>query len=270
CEGCFHGRTLTVTQMLDPAEESARTGFEPWAEGFRRIPFGDVEAVAAAAGPNTAAILVEPIQGEGGINIPPEGYLSDLRKLATEKNFLLILDEVQTGWGRTGEMFRFMHEGEVARPDVLCVGKSLSGGFAPISGILAGDELLSLLGPGSHGSTFGGSPLSSCIALAALAAIEAEDLPAQAKEKGEWLSEQLELIATGSPHVKEIRGAGMMFGIELNRGGPDGHDVCLKLLEIGLLAKDTHRWVIRFTPPVTASRNDLEFAIDALRKGLAR
>jgi ornithine--oxo-acid transaminase len=263
---CFHGRTLTVTQMFDPADKAAVEGFTPWPPGFKRIAYNDLQAVADAVTPDTAAIMVEPIQGEGGINIPDEGYLRGLVELAREHDFLVILDEVQTGWARTGEMFAYMHEGPEAKPDILCVGKSVSGGFAPVAGILADNALMSLLGTGSHGSTFGGCPISSCIAYAALTAIEAEDLVGQAQEKGEWLMERLLDIAEGAPRIAEVRGKGMMFGIELTQDGPDGAHFSKEFLKRGAIIKDTHNWVLRFTPPIVATREDLEFVLGLMQE----
>jgi ornithine--oxo-acid transaminase len=263
-ERCFHGRTLTVTQMFDPEESAARDGFGPWPRGFVRIAYNDLRAVEEAVNDSTAAILVEPVQGEGGVNVPDEGYLAGLSELARRHNFLVLLDEVQTGWARTGELFAWMHEGDAGKPDVLCVGKSVAGGFAPVSGILARAELMDLLGPGSHGSTFGGCPISSCLAVAALTAMEREGLVEQAREKGAWLHERLEALAEKAPRIKEVRGKGMMFGIELTRDGEDGHYFSEALLERGALLKDTHRWVLRFTPPIVATKDELDFALTCI------
>jgi ornithine--oxo-acid transaminase len=262
--GCFHGRTLTVTQCFE--EEVALHGFGPFAPGFTKVQYGDIKALKKAVKPDTIAILIEPIQGEGGINIPPEGYLPEVHKLARKKNVLVIYDEVQTGWGRTGRMFAWEHQGKKCRPDILCVGKSLSGGFGPISGILADRELMQLFDPGSHGSTFGGSPLSSAIALASLEAIEAEELPRKAAENGAYVLERLFAIAEKSPYIKEIRGKGLMIGIELDRDGPDGHDLALRLVEEGIILKDTHRWVLRFTPPIVATKAELDCALGMIER----
>ncbi len=268
-EHCFHGRTLTVTQMFDADETAARDGFGPFVPGFTRVPFNDLAAIEMAITPDTVAVMVEPIQGEGGIHIPAQGYLSGLKALARRHNFLLILDEVQTGWGRTGKLFAWEHEGASARPDILCFGKSVSGGFAPVGGILADAALMDLFGPGSHGSTFGGCPISSCVALAALTAIEHEDLPRQAAEKGVAVLERLKRIAADSPRIKEVRGRGLMFGIELTHEGPDGHHFAEKLLEQGLIVKDTHHWVLRFTPPIVATPSELDFALDCIEEVFA-
>jgi ornithine--oxo-acid transaminase len=262
--GCFHGRTLTVTQML--GDDIALDGFGPYVPGFKKIPFGDIAALKSAVNENTIAILIEPIQGEGGINIPPDGYLSELHKLARKENVLVIYDEVQTGWGRTGKLFAWEHDGETCRPDIMCFGKSISAGYAPVSGILARKELMDLFGPSSHGSTFGGCPISSAIAYAALHAIEMEKLPEQASEKGKYLMSELQKIADKSPHIESVRGKGMMIGIELKKGGPDGHHYSEVFMEKGMIIKDTHEWVLRFTPPIVASKDDLDYALGLMKE----
>lgn len=268
-EGCFHGRTTTVTQMFGEDEPAARDGFGPWTPGFKKIPYDDLEAMDAAIGDRTAAILIEPIQGEGGVNVPRDGYLRDVVALCRKRNILAIFDEVQTGWGRTGELFCWMNEGPDARPDVMAIGKSVSGGYAPIAGILADSPLMELLGPGAHGSTFGGCPISSAIGYASLVAIEAEDLVAQAKDKGPWLRARLEEIAARSPRIEAIRGRGMMFGIQLTQQDPDGDALSKKLFARGALIKSTHRWVLRFTPPIVSTREELEVALGILEQTFA-
>jgi ornithine--oxo-acid transaminase len=262
--GCFHGRTLTVTQVLE--DEVALDGYGPFVEGFVKAEFGDIESLKSTINENTIAILIEPVQGEGGINIPPDDYLPALHKLARENNVLVIYDEVQTGWGRTGKLFAWEHYGRECRPDILCVGKSLSAGYAPVAGILADNELMQLFDPGSHGSTFGGCPISSAIALAALTAIEIEELPLQASEKGKYVMEKLVAIAAKSKYVVEIRGKGLMIGIELKQDGPNGHDLAEKLYEEGMIMKDTHGWVLRFTPPIVATIEDLDYALGMIEK----
>ncbi len=264
--GCFHGRTLTVTQVFE--DKCAVEGFGPFVEGFVRVAYGDIKALRKAVNENTIAILIEPIQGEGGINIPPDGYLAELHKLAKKNNILVIYDEVQTGWGRTGKLFAWEHDGEQCRPDILCVGKSLSAGYVPVAGILARRELMDLFDPGSHGSTFGGSPFSSAVALAALTAIEMENLPAQAEEKGRYVMQKLQAVAAGSSIITQVRGKGLMTGIELRKGGPNGHDIAEKLYEEGLILKDTHEWVLRFTPPIVSSIEDLDIALAAIDRVL--
>jgi len=262
--GCFHGRTLTVTQFFE--DVCAIDGFGPFVEGFKKAEYGDIESLKNAITENTIALLIEPIQGEGGINIPPEGYLPELHKTAKQNNVLIIYDEVQTGWGRTGKLFAWEHDGEECRPDILCVGKSLSGGYTPVSGILANREIMDLFDPGSHGSTFGGCPISSAIALAALTAIEMEDLPGQAASKGAYVMEKLGAIASKSAYIAEIRGEGLMIGIELKKDGPNGHDFAEKLYEEGMILKDTHEWVLRFTPPIVATRDDLDCALAMIER----
>jgi len=264
--GCFHGRTLTFTQVLE--EKPALDGFEPFTPGFVKAPFGDIDALISLTNENTIAYMIEPIQGEGGINIPPDGYLEALHNLAKDNNVLVIYDEVQTGWGRTGKLFAWEYGGAATRPDILCVGKSISGGYAPVSGILADKKLMELFDPGSHGSTFGGCPISSAIGLASLRAIEMENLPKQAAEKGEYVMSKLREIASRSPHITEIRGKGLMIGIELKHGGPNGHDIAVKAWDEGMVLKDTHEWVLRFTPPLVSSVEDLDYALAIMEKVL--
>lgn len=268
-QGCFHGRTTTVTQMFGEDEPEAREGFGPWTPGFTRVPFDDLKAIEAAIGPNTAAVLVEPIQGEGGINIPAEGYLRDLVALCNDKKVLAIFDEVQTGWARTGRLFCWMHEGEAARPHVMAIGKSVSGGYAPVAGILANNDLMELMGPGSHGSTFGGCPISSAIGYASLCAIEIEDLVAQANDKGQRVRARLDEIAAKSPRITEIRGRGMMFGIEVTKEDPDANAYSKKLLKLGAVIKGTHRWVLRFTPPIVSTDAELEHVLGLIEEAFA-
>jgi ornithine--oxo-acid transaminase len=267
--GCFHGRTLTMTQFFE--EAVSKDDFGPFVPGFVKAVYGDIESLKKTINKNTAAILIEPIQGEGGINIPPEGYLKELHEIARDahERILVIYDEIQTGWGRTGKLFAWEHEGESCRPDIMCVGKSLSGGFVPAAGVLASRKLMDLFEPGSHGSTFGGCPISSAISYAALNAIEIEDLPKQSAEKGEYVLGRLREIASGSRHIAQVRGRGLMIGIQLKEGGPDGHDFALKLFEEGMICKDTHRWVLRFTPPLVSSKEELDFALGLMRKVFA-
>jgi len=268
-EGCFHGRTTTVTQMFGDDEPEAKDGFGPWTPGFSRIPFNDLAALEAAITDSTAAVLIEPIQGEGGINVPDDGYLAAVCKLCKERNVLVIFDEVQTGWARTGEMFCWMHEGEAARPDIMAIGKSVSGGYAPVAGILAHNNLMELMDSGSHGSTFGGCPISSAIGYASLVAIEQEDLVAQAQDKGAYVRERLLAIAAKSPRIESIRGRGLMFGIEVTKQEPDANKFSKTLLKMGAIIKGTHRWVLRFTPPIVASREDLDHVLDLIERAFA-
>lgn len=268
-EGCFHGRTTTVTQMFGDDEPEAKDGFGPWTPGFSRIPFNDLAALEAAITDTTAAVLIEPIQGEGGINVPDDGYLAAVCKLCKERNVLVIFDEVQTGWARTGKMFCWMHEGEAARPDIMAIGKSVSGGFAPVAGILANNNLMELMDAGSHGSTFGGCPISSAIGYASLVAIEQEDLVKQAQDKGAYVYERLLAIAAKSPRIAAIRGKGLMFGIEVTKQDPDANKFSKKLLKMGAIIKGTHRWVLRFTPPIVATREDLDHVLGLIEQVFA-
>ena len=265
-EGCFHGRTSTVTQMFGEDEPEARAGFDPWMPGFKKIAYDDIAAMDEAIGPDTAAVLIEPIQGEGGINVPSEGYLTQVVELCRRRNVLVIWDEVQTGWARTGKLFCWMHEGAAARPDVMTIGKSVSGGYAPIAGMMADNRLMDLMRPGSHGSTFGGSPISSAIAYASLCAIEIEDLVGQANAKGPRVMARLRDIAARSPRIAEIRGKGMMFGIEVTREDPDADAYAKKLLKLGAVLKSTHRWVLRFTPPIVSTDAELDHVLGIIEK----
>ncbi len=268
-QGCFHGRTTTVTQMFGDDEPEAKEGFGPWTPGFERIPFNDLAALQAAITDDTAAVLIEPIQGEGGINVPDDGYLAAVCKLCKERNVLVIFDEVQTGWARTGKMFCWMHEGEAARPDIMTIGKSVSGGYAPVAGILANNALMELMDAGSHGSTFGGCPISSAIGYASLVAIEKEDLVSQAHDKGEYVRARLLAIAHKSPRIETVRGRGLMFGIEVTKEDPDANKFSKKLLKMGAVIKGTHKWVLRFTPPIVASQDDLDHVLDLIEQAFS-
>jgi ornithine--oxo-acid transaminase len=264
--GCFHGRTSTVTQMFGEDEPEARAGFDPWMPGFRRVAYNDVAAIDAAIDENTAAVLIEPIQGEGGINVPDDGYLTEVVALCRRRNVLAIWDEVQTGWARTGKLFCWMHEGDAARPDIMAIGKSVAGGYMPVAGILADNDLMELMRPGSHGSTFGGSPIAACIAYASLCAIEIEDLVGQATTKGPRVMKRLRDIAARSPRIAQVRGQGMMFGIEVTRHDPDADAYAKKLLKLGAVLKSTHRWVLRFTPPIVSTDAELDHVLDIIDK----
>jgi ornithine--oxo-acid transaminase len=259
--GCFHGRTVTVTQFFEDAV--CRDGFGPFPAGFHKVPFNDIEALKKVITRSTAAVLIEPVQGEGGINIPDSDYLPAVRELCDKTETLLIYDEVQTGWGRTGKLFAWEHSG--ARPDILCTGKSISAGFMPIAGVFADKKIMDVLTPGSHGSTFGGSPLAMMIAIASVVEILRKNLPERSAELGSYTVKQLKKVAVKSKIIKEVRGMGLMIGIEIHKGEKNAHDYCLKLLKEGLIAKDTHDWVIRFSPPIICSKNDIDFAIDCFR-----
>jgi ornithine--oxo-acid transaminase len=261
--GNFHGRTTTIVGFS--SEESYRSGFGPFTPGFRLLPYGDSGAVEAAITPNTVGILVEPIQGEGGIIIPPQGYLRRLRELATANRVLLAVDEIQSGLGRTGKLFCFEHEG--IRPDVVIIGKALGGGVIPVSGILADDEVMSVFHPGEHGSTFGGNPLACAVAHASLRVLLEEGLiENSARLGGHFLGR---LRSLDSPKVKEVRGKGLWIGVELLSTAGGARRFCEALQAEGLLCKETHVNIIRFAPPLVITREEIDWAIERIAKVLA-
>ena len=260
CTGNFHGRTLAVVSFS--SDDLYRRGFGPATPGFNVVPYGDIDALRAAVGPRTAAVLVEPIQGEAGVVIPPEGYVAAARRLCSEQRALFMLDEIQSGLGRTGKMFAYEHED--ARPDVLIVGKALGGGYYPVSAVLASREVLGVFSPGSHGSTFGGNPLACAVARAALRVIVDEELPRRSAELGAHLLERLRAVR--SPAIREIRGRGLWIGVELE--GP-ARPVCEALQREGLLCKETHERVVRIAPPLVISRDDSDWAADRICAVLA-
>ncbi len=258
----FHGRTITIVSFS--TEEAYRAGFGPFTPGFRVLPYGDAEAVAAAMHPNVAAVLVEPIQGEAGIVVPPAGYLRRLREITREHNALLICDEIQSGLGRTGKLFAYEHE--AIRPDVVIVGKALSGGFYPVSGILADDEVMGVFHPGEHGSTYGGNPMAAAVARAALAVLVEEGMVGRSAELGPYFMDRLRAIS--SPHVKEVRGKGLWIGIELHREAGGARRFCEALQKLGLLCKETHDHVIRIAPPLTITKGEIDWAVERLEQVL--
>ncbi len=262
CAGNFHGRTITIITFS--SEEQYRDGFGPFTPGFRIIPYGDIRALERAITPNTVAFLVEPIQGEGGIIIPPEGYLRQARSLCTRHNVLMIADEIQTGLGRTGKLFACEHEG--VRPDVVTIGKALSGGMYPVSAVLASREVLGVFEPGDHGSTFGGNPLACAIARAALHVLVEEKLCERSAELGAYLLKRLQEIR--SPHVLEYRGRGLFVGIALKPQAGGARRFCEALKERGILAKDTHHTIIRLAPPLVIEKKDLDWAIEQIAEVL--
>lgn len=255
----FHGRTIAIVGFS--SEEQYRSGFEPFAPGFRQVSFGDVEALRRAITPNTCAFLVEPIQGEAGILVPPDGYLRQVAEICRANNVLLMVDEIQSGLGRTGKLFAYMHEG--VTPDVVIVGKALSGGFYPVSAMLSSREILGVFNPGDHGSTFGGNPLACAIARAALRVIVDEDLPARSAELGEYAMNYLKSVR--SPHIVELRGKGLWIGIELNR---PARPFCEALKRRGVLCKETHSSVIRLAPPLVIDKADLDWGLAHIREVL--
>ncbi|MEW6743048.1 MAG: ornithine--oxo-acid transaminase [Planctomycetota bacterium] len=262
CNNNFHGRTTTIVGFSTEAQY--RDGFGPFTPGFNLIPYGDVEALEKAFTPHTAAFLVEPIQGEGGILVPPAGYLEKARALCNKHGALLVLDEIQTGLGRTGKLFAYQYEN--LRPDVLILGKALSGGMLPVSAVAADWKVMDVFKPGDHGSTFGGSPLAAAVGQAALDVIVEEKLPQRAFELGNEFLAKLRTIA--SPHVKEVRGRGLLIGVEIKRSSGVARPFCEKLMHEGLLCKETHESVIRFAPPLVITREDLDWALVRIEKVL--
>jgi len=260
CANNFHGRTTTIVSFS--TEESYKSGFGPLTPGFKVIPYGDADALERAITPNTAAFLVEPLQGEGGVIVPPEGFLVCTHRMCKEQNVLYVADEIQTGLGRTGKMF--CCDWEEVKPDVLIVGKALSGGFYPVSAMLAGDDVMSVFKPGDHGSTFGGNPLGAAVARAALRVIVEEKLPERANELGNWFMAELRKI--DSPHVKEVRGKGLMVGVEIKSTSGKARPFCEALMKRGILAKETHEQVVRFAPPLVIEKKDLEWALGHARE----
>jgi ornithine--oxo-acid transaminase len=259
CTNNFHGRTISIVSFS--SEEQYKEGFGPYLTGFREIPFGDAQALRNAITPNTCAFLVEPIQGEAGVLIPPDGYLAEASQICREHNVLLLCDEIQSGLGRTGELFAYQHDH--INPDVLILGKALSGGFYPISAVLASREILGVLHPGDHGSTFGGNPLACAIARAALRVIVEEQLPQRSKTLGVHFLARLQAIA--SPHIHSVRGRGLWIALELNI---PARPVCEALMQAGLLAKETHHTTIRLAPPLTIDIEDLDWAAHQIQSVL--
>ncbi|BCW93517.1 MAG: ornithine aminotransferase [Thermoanaerobaculum sp.] len=261
-EGNFHGRTTTIVGFS--TEEQYREGFGPFTPGFRVVPYGDLEAVASAINQNTVAVLVEPIQGEGGIIVPPAGYLKGLRELTQKHGVLLVVDEIQSGLGRTGKLFAYEHEG--IRPDIVIIGKALGGGCVPISGILADDQVMGVFRPGDHGSTFGGNPLACAVARVALKVLVEEGMIENSARLGDYFLERLRAIA--SPHVKEVRGKGLWIGVELVPEAGGARRFCEALQKEGLLCKETHVNTIRFAPPLVITRDELDWALERIAKVL--
>lgn len=258
CANNFHGRTIAIIGFS--TDHQSRNGFGPFAPGFRIVPFGDFDALAAAITPNTVAFLAEPIQGEGGVVIPPPGYFSKVRALCSEKQIALVLDEIQTGLGRTGRLLAEEHEGIEA--DVTLLGKALSGGFYPVSAVLSNNELLGILMPGDHGSTFGGNPLACAVARAALRVLIDEGMIENAEKQGSYL--KAALAGVHSDIVKEVRGRGLMIAIELDREAGGARRYCEALAMRGVLAKEAHEHIIRIAPPLVIRREEVDWAIDRI------
>jgi ornithine--oxo-acid transaminase len=261
CEGNFHGRTVTITSFS--SDEEYKQGFGPFTPGFKIIPYGDLEALKRAITPNTAAFLFEPIQGEAGIIIPKAGFLKAAQQICKENDVLLVADEIQTGFGRTGKLFAC--DWEEVKPDMYIMGKALGGGVFPISAVAANKDILGVFTPGSHGSTFGGNPLGCAVAIAALDVLQEEDLVNRSEELGRYFVEQL--LEINNPKVKEVRGRGLFIGLELVE---PARPYCEKLMKLGLLCKETHETTIRFAPPLIISKENLDWAMDRIKQVLIR
>ena len=256
CENNFHGRTISIVSFsTDPA---ARSGFGPFTPGFKVIPFGDSNALQTAITANTVGFLVEPIQGEAGIIIPPEGYLREVKQICNHHNVALIFDEIQTGLGRTGKLLADRHEN--AEPDVTLIGKALAGGYYPISAVLSNSEVLGVLKPGEHGSTFGGNPLACAVASTALNVLVEEHMVQNSAKMGAYFLEGLRNI--DSPLIKEVRGRGLMIGLELWPEAGGGRKYCEQLMKAGVLCKDTHHDIIRISPPLVIRKEEIDWALE--------
>jgi len=261
-EGNFHGRTISIVGFSSVPEY--RDGFGPFPAGFKLVPFGDASALAAAITPDTAAFLVEPIQGEGGINVPPPGYLTEVARICRANNVLLLCDEIQSGLGRTGRLLACQHEGVV--PDGLMLGKALGGGLFPVSLFLARRELMRIFTPGDHGSTFGGNPIAAAVGLAALDTLVDERLAERAAVMGAHLLARLSSI--NNPIIREVRGRGLFAGVELHRNMANADTVVRRLVQAGVLTKDTHRNTIRFAPPLIIDESQIDWAVERLAEVL--
>ena len=255
CEDNFHGRTTTIVGFS--SEDQYREGFGPFTPGFKLVPYGDVDALRRAIGPNTVGFMVEPIQGEAGVVVPPDGYLRETAAICRDSGVAFVADEIQTGLGRTGRLFCCDWEG--VRPDVLVVGKALGGGVYPVSAVIADAEFMDVFRPGDHGSTFGGNPLGAAAGRASLRVILDDDLSRRSDELGSWFMDRLRAIA--SPHVEEVRGKGLLIGVVIRESSGTARPFCEALQERGILAKETHHQIVRFAPPLTVERADLEAAL---------
>ncbi len=261
CKNNFHGRTTTIVGFS--SEFQYRDGFGPFTPNFKMIPYNDATALKKAITKNTVAFLVEPIQGEGGVIVPDNGYLKACYKICKENNILLMVDEIQTGLGRTGKLFAFEYEG--IRPDILIVGKALSGGFYPISAMLCDNNIMDVFNPGDHGSTFGGNPLAAAIGIVALDIIIKEKLPQRAFILGTWFMNELRKIK--NPVIKEVRGKGLLIGVELKK---KARPYCKELMKYGILAKETHDYVVRFAPPLVITKDELTWALSRIKNIFVR
>ncbi len=263
CDNNFHGRTLSIISFS--SDENARQNFGPFTPGFRSIPFGDITELENAITKNTVAFMVEPIQGEAGVIIPPKGYLKKVREICTKNNVILILDEIQTGLGRTGKLLAEEHEG--IQSDLTLIGKALSGGFYPVSAILSNEAVLGILNPGQHGSTFGGNPLACAVARKALQVLVEEKMIENSATMGDYFLSELEKI--DSPLIKEFRGIGLMIAIELKKTSKvTARQLCEKLLNMGILCKETHSYTIRFAPPLVIKKDEIDFVVKKIKDAL--
>jgi ornithine--oxo-acid transaminase len=264
CENNFHGRTITIVGFS--TDKPSRENFGPFTPGFKIIPFGNADALEAAITPNTVAFLAEPIQGEAGVIIPPDGYLQKARSICSQNNVILILDEIQTGLGRTGKLLAEEHEG--IESDLTLIGKALSGGFYPISAVLSNKEVMDVLRPGEHGSTFGGNPLACAVARTALKVLTEENMIKNAAAMGDYFLANLAKIR--APSIKEVRGRGLMMAVELTPDSGGARKYCEKLMSMGLLCKETHKDTIRFAPPLVITRDEIDWALERIETVLKK
>lgn len=255
----FHGRTLSIVSFS--SEEQYKDGFGPFTPGFHLVKFGDIEEIKSKINKNTAGIMIEPIQGEAGIIIPPDGYLKQIREICDEHNIAFICDEIQSGLGRSGKLFAYEYDN--VRPDMVIIGKALSGGFYPVSAVLSSKEYLGVFNPGDHGSTFGGNPLGAAVAIAALEVLENEKLVENSFNLGEYFVSELRKLS--NPIIKDIRSRGLWIGIELTE---NARPYCEKLMELGVLCKDTHHTIIRVAPPLVITKDEIDWALERFRKVL--
>ncbi len=258
CENNFHGRTVTIVSFS--TEPLYKDDFGPFTPGFKIIPFGDDKALEQAITKNTVAFMVEPIQGEAGVVVPPNGFLKRARELCTKNNVLLICDEIQTGFGRTGKLFAHQYDG--IKPDMMTLGKALGGGIMPVSAVVGSKEVLGLFRPGEHGSTFGGTPLACAVGRKAIEVLVRDDLTKRSNELGAYFIEKLRAI--GSPLVEEVRGKGLLIGVLLKSSTGGARPYCEALMKKGLLCKETHDYVIRFAPPLTITKEEIDWALDRI------
>ena len=263
CENNFHGRTITIVGFS--TDKNSREGFGPFTPGFRIIPFGDIDALKKAITPNTVGFMVEPIQGEAGVIIPPAGYLKEAKDVCAKNNVVIILDEIQTGLGRTGKLLAEEHDGIEA--DLTLIGKALSGGFYPISAVLSNTEVLGVLRPGEHGSTFGGNPLACAVARTAIKVLIEEKMIDNASKMGDYFLSQLKEIK--NPNIKQVRGKGLLIGVELFPEFGSARPLCEKLMIQGILCKETHDNIIRFAPPLVITKEEIDWAMERIEPVLS-